>query len=363
MNIDQLVKNIEKVSREKMGLVIPLDKVETYEQTREQYLREMHDSLVSENLGRGMKIGKFINISEKDYKNASDVGGYCSLRIDSERKLGYDINVFIESPSGDIQGDTYLRYETLAHELGHVLMSEYREKGFLDAKSEKRFALVQGNIENAYRKLRELCTQEELSGSPSRLICSPEGSCEINKIEGINETLDIFTLEYRNSLLEIERYLCRFRGLNLDETSDEESLIQEIKKINKEIVRKREIVTQRKIIQKNIGKFRPLQRKYLRRRNISRRNSEGWACYFSNKVLEELVKNTAQIYFKEKPKVIEEYIVEEDPQIFAQFPLFRIHRERTEEWKKREDDYGIGFREYLLTKDIEEAKQKANIVA
>jgi len=399
MDLDHIVKKIDEASKKVFNIAVPIDDMSFYMMDRSKYIMQSQHDLSSEMAWTVLQDLSTVtsDVWEHTFNEIQATLAYHQPKLNSEGKLASDITVFTNIEVQNPLEDRYKQFERVAHEIGHALQLQMSKRGIVNNYAVKKQAELLGQINAQYRLLNGLLTEEEkktcvtqflvsregnkeaannqsliyalqtISGSGDQLLTAKDLEVNIIYLQSLKDEIEhdakmrelfrnpagsshIYDYEY-DSIMEKARKICeesddgRIQDLEKKITDGQNKL----KQIEEENQRRGKIsiaYSKIKDLTANLGKHQKRFGKYLGSNAI---DAEGWAVYYASKIMEYMVWND----FSEKNPSITDissakarYQDNPNDGIFSNTPVLRVHTEALNEWRSRNDKYGVGFRVY-----------------
>ncbi|GEM_PF-2113276 len=372
---NKCLEEILKIAEQEFSLTIPSDRINILYESRTKFLEKALQSLrkevgvqnahsnKTERLYRKLKpeldydqneIYTKIKSEYNYYKN--DVGSFYRPKLNRKRKLEHQLYILYHHWN-NVLHSRYDVIKSIAHETGHAVYYEYTKNLKMLYKknlfnTNMHWALLEEKLMKRYKLLK---TDEKRSynnfylNEHSNLLCAKKDIKTTSN--AYREAVSHYKKSRRAGLSALQAY-----------------------SMNKEIMRIKEVLSLSKQIfrelKKSISSISNLARYYRKNKTTSDEennpvNNEGWACYFTFKIMREIIKKEMQHAYPEKHlSEIEQTITfhEKNTEMIPDYPILGYYIKNLRFYLNRKDEYGEGLRKYLAIKDVEEAKRMAGIV-
>lgn len=325
--------SLNQISLNIFNIAIPFEKIDVSILLK----KETHNKMIQN--GKLELIHKS-KANYKAYLNLEEeirtISGLHLLRANNERGLFHDLRIFINEEYN--LNYYYLFLDSLVHEIGHSIESHYRYCPKDEAILLFNLAKEYDNILRGYKKLKPFNLESLFEGiiindfvyDPEGNINSIETSSNINLID--NSTLKRDLEEVNYSIKSTKESILIASELNKSLNFDNIDLINDSKKyLNDLYIQKNEILNQKRTLEEmieikneitiSLKRFDSFLKKVPEIQSISRIEKEGWAVYYSNKILTELFNSFNGLN-----------------------GLIKFHKHYEKLYLNRNDVYGEGFR-------------------
>jgi hypothetical protein len=331
MEPEKILELIGEKSEEVFGIKVPLGKIKVHFEDKERFRLAKRSSAVLEKIQDKKRMKSRLHLfTDEECDDLESLDGYISLRLLANREVGYDITILVDEGE-DSEEKQYDTMSSIAHEIGHAIMFEYRKRRFLEGRLERKYARWCGIRQEAFRNLRAILTDEELKGGLSTHAFDIKAATERAELDCIISAVNTFK----------EQHYPRRSDKGTKKRNRQEYILS---------LREQILQASRKLV--------GLQDKFFRKFNRTPENVEGWACYFAEKIMEQCVMDLIRQRY---PEAGPQTILALSRTGHDRIPMVRCHKESMEYWRESQAPYGTGLNHYSSLDSVEKAKEMAKI--